>query len=208
MLAGTAAWIAAPLTILGAALIGKSAVKDWRAEKVVSREIEAGESVLSAAYRARDAIDGIRARWTASAELQGAENALNEANAEFDVLGDDGKKAYVRRAVFYRRADYFKDDFNAVFDAIPLAKIYFGDEVEAALRNFPKARQRILSSADMLPMMVGPAGADDQAVLKQINRDLYGKWQEDDVDEVGALVTEGISKLERQILPKLKSVTK
>ena len=207
MLGGVGA-VGGAIAIVWAALVGKGALEDWRGEKLAGREVEAAEQALKAAYRAKDAIDGMRMRVIWAGELEGSEKALKDAGVNLDLLEEKEKSSQVRRGVVYRRADLFKDDFNAIFDAIPSAKIFFGDAVEENLRLFLKARQRILGSADMLPMMTEPFSEEDRKVVTDINRDLLGKWSDDQEDKVGEMVDDAVEKLEALLLPKLRLPTK
>ena len=162
------------------------------------------EQTLKAAYRAKDAIEGMRIRVIWGGELESAEKALEEAGLNLEVYESNEKSLHVRRGVIYRRAELFKDDFNAIFDAIPSAKIFFGADAELNLREYLKARQRILSSADILPMMTEPLRDEDRKVMSEINRDLLGKWSDEQEDKVGAMVAEATEKLEAMLLPKLR----
>ena len=198
-------------TILGAgaliyaAKIGKGAISDFRLQKVAGREIDVAEQVLTAAYRARDAIEGMRGRFMPAGELEAAEKQLKELGLTVDGMPDADKSAHIQRGVFYRRAEFFKDDFNAVFDAIAPARVFFGAECVDSLRAFPKARNYMLSSADMLPMMSHSNSPEDQELQVKIRRDLYGKWRDEDEDGIGQSVINAMTALENQLLPIVRS---
>jgi hypothetical protein len=104
--------------------------------------------------------------------------------------------------VIYRRAEFFKDDFEAVFEAVPRVRATFGKEAADALKSFARARNRILSSSDMLPIMSHDQDADRETTIA-VRRDIYGKWGDDDQDPVGEMVVQAITQLEERLLPIL-----
>ena len=165
MLAGWGS-LASVCAILWAALVGKSAISDYRTQKIVDKEVDAADSALTAAYRAFDAIDQMRGRWIPAAESHAAEEALGTAGLDLAHMDDATKRANVTRGVIYRRAEFFKSDFDAIFEAIPAAKVYFGPDAVDWLKEFPKARNRLLNSADMLGLAAIPNNDDrDFAVV-------------------------------------------
>jgi hypothetical protein len=194
-------------SIIIAAFLGRSALSDYRNQKVTDREIEVADQALTAAYRAEDAIEGIRARWMPAAELNASEAQLKELGMTLDGMPDAERSAHVSRGAIYKRAEYFKDDFEAVFEAIPRVRAFFGNDAAEALKSFARARNRILSSADMLPI-ISRDGDADRATSQSIRRDIYGKWQEGDDDPVGQMVSEAIELLEGKLTPVLRPAKK
>tara|TARA_R110000751_G_scaffold2018_17_gene10045 strand:+ start:128973 stop:129599 length:627 start_codon:yes stop_codon:yes gene_type:complete len=189
--------------IVIAALFGRSALSDYRNQRVTDKEIEVADQALTAAYRAEEAVEGMRARWMPASELNATEEQLKELGMKLDGMPDAERSAYISRGVIYRRAEYFKDDFEAIFEAIPRVRAFFGKDVADALKAFPRARNRILSSSDMLPVITRDQDADNET-SKSIRRDVYGKWQEDDVDPIGEMVSAALNTLEQHLLPKIR----
>lgn len=158
---------------------------------------------MTAAYKAEEAVQGMRGRWIPAGELQASEQQLEGLGADFKFLTEDEKQAYIQRGVIYRRAEFFKADFDAVFDAIPRARAYFDDKVLEALRSFPKARNRILSAADILPMMSKPVGQEDSETYQSIRSAVFG-IPINGKDEIGDMVTDALATLECTLGGKLK----
>ena len=201
MLAGWGS-LASVCAIVWAALVGKSAISDYRKQKIVDKEIDAADSALTAAYRAFDAIVQMQGRWIPAHEIHQAEAAFAEAGVKLDGMEEDVKSAYLTKGVIYRRAEFFKSDFDAVFEAIPTTKVYFGQQAVDWLKEFPKARNKILSSADMLPMASHPHNEDRDFAVK-VRRDVFGA-PTDEEDPVRDMVSNALAQLETELLPKLR----
>jgi hypothetical protein len=160
---------------------------------------------LTAAYRARDALDGIRPRIVDGSELAKAESDLREANADFDTLSRVEQQQYIQRRVLYRRAEFFKDDFTAVFTAMPLARIFFGETVESNLKELARARQRLFSAVDILPAVSGGDSVEDRNFARDLRRAIYGnKDEEGNSDEVTKITESAIQELEDELVPRLR----
>jgi hypothetical protein len=203
MIAGLGSFAGAG-AILYAGYLGKSAIEDFRAQKLADKEIEAAEAAMTAAYRAEEAVEAIRGRWIPAGEIHASKEELEALGGQFENLDNETKEAYIQRGVIYRRAEFFKSDFDAVFEAIPMARAYFDDAVVDALRAFPRARNRILSSADMLPMMTKNARREDSETYQSIRSDVYASPHEGK-NEVSSSVTEAISTLENALRKKLRN---
>jgi len=187
--------------------VGREAIDKLRVRKSVEREFEAAEQILIATYRAKGAVEGIRGNFVRAYELEEAEKALRAANEDFDSLIENQRKAYIDRGVIYKRAAFFKEDFDAVFEVLPAAEIYFGSGLAASVRKLVSARQKIFAAADMLPTLVDHPSEDesDKEFRRTVRRDLYGSFDPKAKDRVTALVEEAVSELEATLLPKLRA---
>jgi hypothetical protein len=201
MLAGWGS-LASVCAIVWAAFVGKSAISDYRKQKIVDKEIDAADSALTAAYRAFDAIAQMQGRWMLAHEIHQAEQAFEEAGVKFDAMDEEMKSALVTRGVIYRRAEFFKSDFDAIFEAIPTTKVYFGQDAVDWLNEFPKARNRILSSADMLPMASQPHQQGREFAVK-VRQNVFGAPADED-DPIRNMVSAAVAQLETILLPKLR----
>jgi hypothetical protein len=85
--------LAGALSIVAAAYLGKSALSDYRQQRLTDREIEVADQALTAAYRAEEAIDGIRSRWMPAAEMNATEEKLKELGLNLDGMPDAEKSA-------------------------------------------------------------------------------------------------------------------
>lgn len=136
-----------------------------------------------------------------AAELHATEEQLKELGMKLDGMPDELKSAQITKGVVYRRAEYFKDDFDAVFAVIPSVRAYFGKELVEAMEAFPKARNRILSSADMLYMVERRGRDEDDKFSINIRKDVFGSWGEEDEDSISTSLKDAILKLEKVLLP-------
>lgn len=204
MLSGLGA-VGSTVAIVVAAVLGKNALADYKNQKLIDREIEAAESTLAAAYKAFDAVAHMRGRWIPGHETEAAEQALRDAGAPIDSMDEMQKKAHVTRGVIYRRAEYFKEDFDAIFRCIPLAKVYFGQTVVNWLKEFPKARNRMLGSADFLPMIGDFSDSQaDKDFVAQVRQDIFGS-PDDKPDEIRDSVATAMAHLEATLISKLRA---
>jgi hypothetical protein len=202
MLAGWGS-LASVCAIVWAAFVGQSAISDYRSQKIADKEIDAADAALTAAYRAFDAINQMRARMIRAAESNATEEALGTAGFDLSQMDEATKHANVVRGVIYRRAEYFKSDFDAIFEVIPAAKVYFGSEAVGWLKEFPKARNRLLTSADMFGLVSQPSSYDKDSAVR-ITRDVFGA-PSGEPDEVTDIVSVALQKLEEHLLPHLRT---
>ena len=203
MLAGWGSFAGA-FSIVVAALVGKNALSDYRHQKLLDREIIAAEEALISAYKAFDAVEHMRGRLIPGHESVNAEETLLEAGVNLNEMDEKTKRANVTRGVIYRRAEFFKPDFDAIFEAIPLAKVYFGQETVERLKQFPKARNRMLESADMLPLASTNNTPADREFSLRIRRDVFGA-AENEADEIRDMTTTAMAELEAELLPRLRA---
>ncbi len=201
MLAGWGT-LASVFAIVWAALVGKSAISDYRRQKIIDKEIDAADSALTAAYRAFDAIAQMQGRWIPASEIHQAEQAFTEAGVDLNQMDEQRKRAFVTKGVVYRRAEFFKSDFDAIFEAIPTTKVYFGQQAVDWLKEFPKARNMILSSADMLPMASEPDQQDRDFAVK-VRRDVFGAPSNEE-DPIRSMISTAMLQLETMLLSKLR----
>ena len=139
-------------------------------------------------------------------ELQASEEQLKELGLQLSGLNEGEKQAQITRGVIYRRAEFFKPDFDAIFAAIPRARAYFSDEVVEALREFPKARNQILSAADILPMLQEPQSDDAKKTLQSIRSAIFGinvDGKNDIDDELSSAVKILEKELKKKLTPKV-----
>ena len=120
------------------------------------------------------------------------------------MLSETEKREYIQRGVIYTRAEFYRDDFTALFEAMPVAKIFFGDKVELGLRNLARARQLIFISGDMLPTLADTdfqVEADREFKMK-LRRSIYGGPDGD--DEISQIIATAIANLDSALAPALR----
>ena len=138
-----------------------------------------------------------------ASEIREAEEALGTAGVDLSHMDEATKQANVTRGVIYRRAEFFKSDFDAIFEAIPAAKVYFGLQAVDWLKEFPKARNRLLNSADMLGLASNPHNNDREFAVK-VRRVVFGAAFGEQ-DEVKDMVSAALQNLEDRLLPQLRT---
>ena len=191
-----------------ATFAGRRALSDYRAQKLTDRQIFVAENALTAAYAAQDAVEGIRGRWMPAAELHATEEQLKDLGMDLDGMSEAEKSAYLQRGVIYRRAEFFKADFDAIFAAIPAVRAYFSQTSVDALKQFPRARNRILTSSDMLPMMASGDDREDRELYRSVRSDVFGLGGTEEKDQIQDLLQAAMEKLENELLPIVRPENK
>jgi hypothetical protein len=139
--------IAGALAIVMAAWLGRSAVTDYRHQKIVDRELQHAERALAVAYRIRLAVSSIRSPMSTAVELSTSKEELEKTDW-FVELPEGGQNRTVQANVFYQRIRFFAPAFDEAVEVLPLVKAYFGDEAEKAMTELIHARHSVRVYAD------------------------------------------------------------
>ena len=199
MLAGLGA-VGGSIALVIAAWVGNRVATDVRRDRHAEREMGHAESILTTAYRLKDIIAAIRSPMSTGGELSESESAL----AENDALkfGDENaKRRLIQANVFYLRANRHKDAFQAAYDLLPVAKAFFGDEVQDALFQFIKARHEVLVAADMY----GRGPYQDADFNHKLERTF---WTDFPDDEIKPRLEASVETLERVLIPIIRPTSK
>lgn len=199
MISGFAGWMGVG-AVIWAAKQGRDAVGDWRAQKLVERQMDTGERALTVAYRAKSALETIRANFMTGSELSQAEIDL-EAN-EVDLAGQPEARA--RRIKFvqaiYNRINSTKEDWDDVFAVIPIVKAYFGEEISDLLRTMARQRHYVQVAAEEY---VDDFNGTDLEFTRKLRADMF--MGRDGEDPITTKVDEVIEQLEAKLLPLLRN---
>lgn len=199
MLSGFAAW-AGVGAVIWAAKQGRDAVSDWRAQKVIERQLDAGERALTAAYKAKSALESIRANFMSGSELNRAEEDLATNEADLKSQPEERARRIRFAQAIYNRVNATKDDWDEVFAVIPLVTAYFSENLARNLRTLIHQRHIVVVAVEEY---VDDFDGDDREFTKKLRADMFkGR---DGEDPVATKVDEAISDLEANLLPLLRT---
>ena len=193
---GTAA---GSIAIVVAAILGRSAVKDFRHQKVIEKQVEQAERALAVAYKLKDAISAIRSPMTMGHESANAREELNK-NDWFNALNATEQEKYVQANVFYQRTRMHNGTFDAAFEILPYVKAYFGKNIEDAFREILKNGRSVRIYADAYAWDNGL----DRKFTEKIESIIWEGANVDGVDPISKEIEVAIEKIEAILLPKIQ----
>ena len=191
--------VAGSVAIVVAAVLGRSAVKDFRHQKVIEKQVDQAEQALAVAYKLKDAISAIRSPMTMGHESADAREELGDKEW-FNLLGEGEQGKYVQANVFYQRTRSQKDTFDAAFEILPYAKAYFGKDIEGAFRTILKCGRSVRVYADAYARDNGR----DREFTKKIESIIWEGAGLDGADETTTEIDNAIEKIEATLLPKIQ----
>ena len=187
------------LAIFGAALIGKAAVADFRAQKLAGNEIDYAEKILAVAYRMKDAISSIRNPASFAGELAESEADLNEKKI-LEGADENKRQRLISANVYFVRARRYEDLFKEAYELMPMAKAYFGDEARDSVGELMRARNLVRVNAQFYAENLG---ANDSSLTNKIHATIWEGYgtATDGKDEIAEKVDGSIKALEARLAP-------
>lgn len=199
MLQGIGQMLTLPL-LAWATWVGRQTIQKYRQQHQSEKAVAAAERVLTAAYAARDAIAAVRSPLVEGAEIERAQHKLSGGGAieGMDPLSRRKIEKLARGQVYLDRLTASKDDFQAVWDAMPMGRAYFGVEVYGAMEEIAHQRRVIQVSAEELAHDDGK----DREHTNSLRADLSRAGKD---DALGKHVEVQVALLEDKLLPILRS---
>ena len=155
--------------------------------------MEYAEKILTAAYQLKDVISSVRGPMSTGQELAESEAELKAAGT-LDEIADEKKQKLVQANVFYVRTRRHASLFEETYGLLPIAKAFFGDDVQNALFEFIRARHSILVYAQAYADDTG----QDHEFTKKIHSIIWGVLEN---DEIAPKLDQSIQALEQKLLP-------
>jgi len=187
--AGAVVWVAR---------LGASSFELWLKQQQTQRKISAGERILTVVYRAKDAIDAMRSPMQIGHEISAAEKRLLQSYEGFDHLSDAQKRKVTTAQVVLDRANAHNEIWAELFACLPLARAFFGKEMDENIRQIWKQRARVLVSSESAVDV-----PDDHEFLTQCKDDIWEGWAEAGgrPDRVAKALADAVGVAESRILP-------
>lgn len=197
MLQGWATLVGAGAVIY-AAKVGSNTFGAWKRQKQEERRMDAAERILTLAYRLRHNLEAIRNSGIFSGEVERAETALKAADDRlWTNLDVDRQRKATTAQVIRQRLSHFQNEIQEVWSLKPMARAFFGPEVEERLHDLWDCHVRVSSAADDYP----DAGNDNE-FTKEVKRDLFRSGQPNPINDT---VATAITALELELLPVIRS---
>jgi hypothetical protein len=186
--------------VIWAANKGASTFDQWRKQKLGERHIDQAERIMTAVDDAKDALRGIRSPMMWAHEEEAARRQLEENHAAgFADQPEDRKGRLITAQAYYSRINRVKDRIDALNRCRPMARAFFGDEIEQAISKLHQQFWIIQTYADAY---VDAVEAGD--FRTKVRAALYNNDANVD-NEVSQAVITSVATIEARLLPILRS---
>ena len=200
MIGGLAAW-AGVGAVAYAANRAANTVDGFRKEKLFERRLETADDVLTLAYRIKRNLAAVRSPMSSGNEHEAAHEILKEYEWYQNLLEEQELRQAQQGQLIRMRLKRYNADWERIFEVMPKARAYFGEEVEVQLQKLCEQVTCVTDSADMY-MTDERIYADFSTELKQ---DIWDKGLKDPKkNRVGVAIEEAIDVLEKILLPILR----
>ena len=199
MLQGIGTLIGAAVVIF-AAKLGANTFNSWRKQKLGERHIEQAERILTATYKARRALGFVRGIMVWAHELNAAEATLKEDPAWPSVAKGRQKRLVTAQASFNRLNDT-REEQDALYQCLPMARALFGEAVEQALVDLHRQFWNVRVDAETY---VDDDGSDP-VFTKKIRRGMYDVGaRAGETNETSDAISAALNAIEAACLPVLR----
>ncbi|WP_324694540.1 hypothetical protein [Novosphingobium sp. RL4] len=197
MISGFGAWVGAG-AVFYAACKAANTFDEFRKQKAHERRMAAAESVLTLAYKVRRAFVAVRAMGALGHELNAAIEEIQ--NTEwYGGLNEFEKTLAQQRQITLGRAVRYQNDWDQIFEQMPIARALFGEDAESALQTLWRQLLQIRISADIYAQRRENGGLD----YDQATHDIWDHGEADELNRVGREVAGAVQALEGIMLPIL-----
>src|SRR5574338_528940 len=179
--------------VVWAANVGKSTFDDWLRQRQMERRIAAADRVMTVAYKATRAFEAIRNSGAFWAESAAAIKRLKETEPAFESWPEDKQSRHEAAQIVLDRLRANNALWNELFESLPAAKAYFGQETEQALESIWTAHAMLLASANTYARTESSSEANVRAFEA-----LFGGGVDDQIDKN---LTSSVAHLEKYVLP-------
>lgn len=139
----------AAIAVIAAAFYGGKKIKIWEERSKKGRRLIHAERIIVAAYQARSSLLHIRS----SISLDGQEHDIARKDLK-EIFKDKGKVEFshyqVNGMVCINRWNDRFDSYNELYECMPFAKAFFGNDLYGALMSIARKFNRVRRAADSL----------------------------------------------------------
>jgi len=200
MLSGLAT-LAGAFAVVYAARGGASSLNLWRRQKQEERRMDAAEKILTLAYRLKRNLTSVRSPAMFGGEIEAAKEKLSGHDWYESLSEIEQRKAHTGQGILLRVMRY-QDDWDTIFDLMPIARALFGEQVEFHLQSIWQQVVAVRVSAETYATYDGT----DAEFQKRLERDIWeigGSFAEQ--DRVGQAMEGAIAGLENILLPVIRA---
>jgi hypothetical protein len=192
--------IAGSITVLVTARLARSTFNDWKKQKLAERHMDHAEAILAATYQVRANYRSVRMAWMPNSELEQAAAEL-ERTGELAGLTKDKRDKLVQVHAIILRINKTVPAREALENIYPIAKAYWGDDLEIKLRELSNCSTDLYIAASRLAHQTDQTPTED---VERVHKTLYATGN-DDGDEFAQRVNALIADIEAVCLPALRT---
>ncbi len=199
MIGALASW-AGVAAVVYAAWRAANTIDGFRQEKLFERRLETADDVLTLAYRIKRNLAAVRSPMSGGNESEAAHEILKGAKW-YQSLPEDKQRQAQQGQLIRLRLKRYDADWERIFDVMPKARAYFGEDVEAQLQKLWQQVTRVNVSADMY----STDKRTDHDFTTKIEQDMWDMGMTvPERNPIGVAVDEAIDSLESVLLPILR----
>lgn len=199
MIGGIAAWAGVGAVIYGAYRAANT-IDGFRKEKLFERRLQTADDVLTLAYRIKRNLAAVRSPMAGGNESEAAHEVLKDLEWYRNLT--EGRQRQAQQGQLIRlRLKRYDPDWERIFEVMPKARAYFGEEVEAQLQKLWQQVTGVNVSADMY----STDNRADADFTQKLERDIWDIGMRDpSQNPISVEIEKAICKLEEILLPILR----
>ncbi len=190
------------LAVIGAAIIGSRTFDNWKRQKLAERHIEQAERILTCTYKVRRWLSHVRnpAMW--AHETDAAEEQLKTSGEWEKAFPESERKKLATAQTYYNRLSSTRDDRLALEECQPMARAFFGEELELAIEKLNRQfwTVKIYVDADHRDKTGADAG-----FRQKIESTIWEGYPSKEENEIDKIVAEQVKTIEGICIPVLRS---
>lgn len=200
MLQGVGTIIGAIAVIVGA-IIGSRTFNNWKRQKLAERHIEQAERILIATYKVRRGLSYVRSPMMWGHETAAAEEQL-KANGEWEkVFAKHEQESLANAQAYYNRLARVRDDQKALEECQPMARAFFGEELEKAIEKLNHQFWTVQVYVDANHRDKTRADTKLRRTIETSIWEGYPSFEENEVDQI---IASQVNLIEEICLPVLR----
>lgn len=201
MLSGIGTVVGA-LAVIGAAVIGSRTFDNWKRQKLAERHIEQAERILTMTYKVRRGLSRVRSPAMWGHETNAAREQL-EASGQWEKTFPESERERLATAqAYYNRLNATKDDRLALEECQPMARAFFGEELEKALEKLNHQFWAVKVYIDANLKDKNVANADLRRKIESTIWEGYPSAEENEVDQA---IAAQVKLIEDTLVPVLRT---
>lgn len=201
MLSGIGTVVGA-LAVIGAAIIGSRTFDNWKRQKLAERHIEQAERILTATYRVRRGLSRVRSPAMWGHETDAAEEQLKASGDWEKTFPESERKSLATAQAYYNRLNATRDDQRALEECQPMARAFFGEELEKALE---KLNHQFWTVKVYVDANHNDKTGTDADFRRKIERAIWEGYPNAEENEVDQTIAAQVKLIEDTLAPVLRT---
>lgn len=190
------------LAVFGAAVIGSRTFDNWKRQKLAERHIEQAERILTATYKVRRKLSYVRSPAMWGHETDAAEEQLKASGEWEKTFPESERKSLATAQAYYNRLNASRDDQRALEECQPMARAFFGEELEKAIEKLNHQFWSVKVYVDANHK--DKTGADAE-FRRKIESTIWEGWPSTAENEVDQIIAAQVKLIEDICVPVLRT---